>query len=108
MLSAYPLKEVSHPHSFTPHKASKPSHPFSPSREHRSNDVSNTLGALTKKFVRLIREAPQQVIEIDEASELLGIQKRRIYDITNVLEGIGYIEKLGKNKMKWVGGESGR
>jgi transcription factor E2F3 len=37
----------------------------------------------------------------------LGIQKRRIYDITNVLEGIGYIEKLGKNLMKWVGGIEG-
>jgi sugar-specific transcriptional regulator TrmB len=34
----------------------------------------------------------------------LGVQKRRIYDITNVLEGIGYIQKIHKNKMKWVGG----
>lgn len=32
------------------------------------------------------------------------MQKRRIYDITNVLEGIGYIQKIHKNKMKWVGG----
>ena len=33
----------------------------------------------------------------------LGVQKRRIYDITNVLEGIGYIIKIYKNKFKWVG-----
>lgn len=26
-----------------------------------------------------------------------------MYDITNVLEGIGYIEKISKNKIKWVG-----
>lgn len=32
------------------------------------------------------------------------MQKRRIYDITNVLEGIGYIQKIHKNKMKWIGG----
>ena len=28
-------------------------------------------------------------------------QKRRIYDITNVLEGIGLIEKRNKNCIKW-------
>lgn len=29
------------------------------------------------------------------------MQKRRIYDITNVLEGIGLIEKTVKNRIKW-------
>lgn len=28
-------------------------------------------------------------------------QKRRIYDITNVLEGIGLIEKRSKNSIQW-------
>ena len=32
-----------------------------------------------------------------------GVQKRRIYDITNVLEGIGLIEKCVKNKIRWKG-----
>jgi hypothetical protein len=31
----------------------------------------------------------------------LGVQKRRIYDITNVLEGIGLIEKKSKNNIQW-------
>ena len=35
---------------------------------------------------------------------MLNVQKRRIYDITNVLEGIGYVEKTQKNTIKWVGG----
>lgn len=30
-------------------------------------------------------------------------QKRRIYDITNVLEGIGLIEKRSKNSVVWRG-----
>lgn len=29
------------------------------------------------------------------------VQKRRIYDITNVLEGIGLIEKTAKNHIRW-------
>ncbi len=44
------------------------------------------------------------MLDINEATVELGVQKRRIYDITNVLEGIGYIQKIHKNKMKWVGG----
>jgi len=31
------------------------------------------------------------------------VQKRRIYDITNVLEGIGLIEKCSKNNIQWKG-----
>lgn len=34
------------------------------------------------------------------------VQKRRIYDITNVLEGIGLIEKKLKNNIQWKGGSN--
>jgi hypothetical protein len=34
------------------------------------------------------------------------VQKRRIYDITNVLEGIGLIQKYKKNKIRWAGPDS--
>ena len=37
-----------------------------------------------------------------QAADQLNVrQKRRIYDITNVLEGIGLIEKRNKNCIKW-------
>ena len=36
----------------------------------------------------------------------LQVQKRRIYDITNVLEGIGLIEKKSKNNIQWKGSDS--
>lgn len=39
-----------------------------------------------------------------QAAELLNVsQKRRIYDITNVLEGIGLIQKQSKNSVQWRG-----
>ena len=43
---------------------------------------------------------------MNEASRTLEVQKRRIYDITNVLEGIGLIEKTIKNKIRWKGNQS--
>lgn len=63
----------------------------------------NSLGVLTNNFVKLIKDSPEFTLDLNEAVRRLNVQKRRIYDITNVLEGIGYIEKLSKNKIKWVG-----
>lgn len=40
------------------------------------------------------------------SSHAVQVQKRRIYDITNVLEGIGLIEKKLKNNIQWKGGTS--
>ncbi|KAJ7398629.1 E2F transcription factor 4 [Pitangus sulphuratus] len=40
---------------------------------------------------------------ISAADTLAVRQKRRIYDITNVLEGIGLIEKKSKNSIQWKG-----
>jgi transcription factor E2F3 len=43
------------------------------------------------------------VLDLNVAAGTLHTQKRRVYDITNVLEGIGLIEKQTKNKIKWTG-----
>lgn len=68
---------------------------------HERNRYDTSLGLLTKKFVSLLRGAPDGVVDLNKASESLGVQKRRIYDITNVLEGVGLIEKKSKNNIKW-------
>lgn len=42
-------------------------------------------------------------ISMQQAADKLDVkQKRRIYDITNVLEGIGLIEKETKNTIRWT------
>ncbi|CAI0391189.1 unnamed protein product [Linum tenue] len=66
----------------------------------------SSLGLLTKKFVKLIREAEDGIIDLNKAAETLEVQKRRIYDITNVLEGIGLIEKTLKNRIRWKGADA--
>ena len=63
-----------------------------------------SLGLLTKKFVDLLKASPQGVIDLNIASEQLNVQKRRIYDITNVLEGVGLLEKKSKNNIQWKHG----
>jgi len=40
---------------------------------------------------------------LNKAVTNLDVQKRRIYDITNVLEGIYLIKKIKKNIIKWTG-----
>lgn len=46
-------------------------------------------------------------IDLNDAAEQLSVQKRRIYDITNVLEGVGLIERRNKNVIVWKGNEPG-
>nr|GEV36607.1 transcription factor E2FB-like [Tanacetum cinerariifolium] len=58
-------------------------------------------GLLTKKFINLLKHAEDGVFDLNNAAETLDVQKRRIYDITNVLEGIGLIEKKLKNRIRW-------
>lgn len=65
-----------------------------------------SLGLLTKKFVDLLKESDNGVVDLNIASEKLNVQKRRIYDITNVLEGIGILEKKSKNNIQWKCGNS--
>jgi transcription factor E2F3 len=42
-------------------------------------------------------------LDLNQAAVTLDVQKRRIYDITNVLEGINLIEKQSKNVVVWKG-----
>jgi len=87
-----------------------------------------SLGLLTTRFVNLLQEARDGVLDLKvvstfylkwiknvkirswrplcyvclQAADTLAVrQKRRIYDITNVLEGIGLIEKKSKNSIQW-------
>ena len=61
---------------------------------------------LTLRFIELLKKAPNQTLDLNRAVDKLGVQKRRIYDITNVLEGINLIQKNGKNHISWIGPDS--
>ncbi|XP_006862374.1 PREDICTED: transcription factor E2F2 [Chrysochloris asiatica] len=77
-----------------------PKTPKSPGEKTR---YDTSLGLLTKKFIYLLSESEDGVLDLNWAAEVLDVQKRRIYDITNVLEGIQLIRKKAKNNIQWVG-----
>ena len=61
----------------------------------------SSLGLLTKRFVDKLSKAENGSLDLNAVAEALNVQKRRIYDITNVLEGVGLIEKQSKNRVAW-------
>jgi hypothetical protein len=67
----------------------------------RSRNESS-LSVLTVKFLDLLKNSSNGMIDLNDAVKKLKVQKRRIYDITNVLEGIGYIQKFAKNTIKLI------
>ncbi|NWX41805.1 E2F6 factor, partial [Steatornis caripensis] len=62
-----------------------------------------SLVSFTRKFMDLVRRAPDGVLDLNEVATTLGVRKRRVYDITNVLDGIHLIRKRSKNLIQWVG-----
>ncbi|TDH17126.1 hypothetical protein EPR50_G00005080 [Perca flavescens] len=63
-----------------------------------------SLHMLTTRFVSMLQQADGGVLDLKQAISVLAVgQKRRIYDITNVLEGVGLIAKISKSTVKWKG-----
>ncbi|XP_053721467.1 transcription factor E2F4-like [Synchiropus splendidus] len=62
----------------------------------------STLRCITDMFVEMLRNAEGGVLDLKDAVQALPPgQKRRIYDVTNVLEGVGLIVTLSSGKIKW-------
>ena len=81
-------------------------------RKKKSRQI-NSLDEITKKFMKCVQEAESNTINLNSVMKKIKVKKRRIYDITNVLEGklkflfsliiyylgIGLIKKASKNKI---------
>ncbi len=61
----------------------------------------NSLGLLAKRFMNELRQSEEGVVDLNETASTLQVAKRRLYDITNVMEGIGTLVKVGKNSVKF-------
>ncbi|KAH6830250.1 hypothetical protein C2S53_000219 [Perilla frutescens var. hirtella] len=78
------------------------------SRDSRTKDPlycrkEKSLGLLCTNFLRLYNRDGVDSIGLDDAALQLGVERRRIYDIVNILEGIGVLQKKAKNQYSWKG-----
>eukprot|EP01086_Lenisia_limosa_P005644 TRINITY_DN2288_c0_g1_i1.p1 TRINITY_DN2288_c0_g1~~TRINITY_DN2288_c0_g1_i1.p1 ORF type:complete len:263 (+),score=45.23 TRINITY_DN2288_c0_g1_i1:217-1005(+) len=59
------------------------------------------LSTISEHFMEILRSSPEGV-DLNKAAEQIGVKKRRLYDITNVLEGVGALKKISKNVVKQI------
>lgn len=60
---------------------------------------TGSLRDITKRMIDVIRERKYHVIDVTVIADTLRINKRRVYDIINVWESTGLLQRIGKNRM---------
>ena len=64
---------------------------------------NKSLSLLCERFIGLYSSGYENLISLDEVCSTLGVERRRIYDIVNVLEAVEIVVRKGKNKYAWFG-----
>ncbi|KAJ9683556.1 hypothetical protein PVL29_019222 [Vitis rotundifolia] len=62
-----------------------------------------SLGLLCTNFLSLYDRQDVESIGLDDAANRLGVERRRIYDIVNILESVGILARKAKNQYSWKG-----
>ncbi|XP_067856126.1 transcription factor E2F7 [Heptranchias perlo] len=75
--------------------------------ERRPSRKQKSLGLLCQKFLARYPNYPilteKTEISLDEVATELGVERRRIYDIVNVLESLQLVSRVAKNQYSWHG-----
>ena len=67
------------------------------------NRKEKSLGELCRRFLFLYGTPTKGLLFLDQCTKELGVERRRIYDIINILESFNVIQRSAKNEYKWHG-----
>ena len=67
------------------------------------NRKEKSLGELCRRFLFLYGTPQKGLLYLDQCTRELGVERRRIYDIINILESFSVIRRCAKNEYKWRG-----
>lgn len=70
------------------------------------NRKNKSLGILAESFLAKFAGSEEcREIVIDQLAYELAVERRRIYDVVNILEALQVVVKMGKNTYHWMGRE---
>lgn len=75
-------------------------HADSPTARKTRYDAS--LCFLTRRVSQMLQDSCNTVVDLNAIARALNVPKRRLYDVTNVLEGISLTRKTSKNHIEWL------
>jgi transcription factor E2F3 len=62
-----------------------------------------TLASLTRDFIGLLRSGEGTEVDLAMAEHRLKASRRRLYDVANVLEGVGLVTRTDRSAVRWIG-----
>ena len=62
-----------------------------------------SLWTLCERFLTIYGDGSKESVSLDDAATRLGVERRRIYDVANVLESVEVLERKAKNQYTWHG-----
>ena len=77
--------------------------PSAPRKRNCSTRDSKGLHQMSRALIRLLSNNPAEHFPLDSICTQIQVEKRKIYDLINILTSIWMIERISKGVYKWLG-----